>query len=81
MSIALCCPLDPGVLYDYFENNTLKVVATKAQTFDVPNYAEMMDYLVRWAAPEIHGGIQVGESLSTIEEDNKDESLDHPPSR
>lgn len=79
-SIALCNPLGLRVLYGYFENNTLKVVATKAHNFDVPNYAEVMDYLVRWAAPEIHGDTRIGESLSIIE-DNEDESLDHPPSR
>ena len=50
-------------------------MATKAHNFDVPNYAEMMDCLVRWGTPKIRGNTQMDESLSTIEEDNEDESL------
>lgn len=63
------------MLYGYFESNILKVVATKAHNFDVPNYAEMMDCLVWWGTPKIRGNTQMDESLSTIEEDNEDESL------
>lgn len=53
-------PAKARVLYGYFENNTLKVVATKAHNFDVPNYREMMYSLVRWASPSIHGNTKTG---------------------
>lgn len=67
-------PAKARVLYGYFENNTLKIVATKAHNFDVPNYSEMMNSLVRWASPSIHGNTETGESLAAIEEYGEDGS-------
>lgn len=67
-------PAKARVLYGYFENNTLKVVATKAHNFDAPNCREMMYSLVRWASPSIHGNTETGESLVAIEEYSEDGS-------
>lgn len=69
-------PARARVLYGYFENNTLKVLTTKAHDFNVSNYAEMMDYLVRWDSPSIHGNTEMGESLALIEEDDESESIE-----
>ena len=65
-------PAKAQVLYGYFEDNALKVVATKAHNFDVPNYSEIMDSLTRWASPSIHANTEINESLAVIEEYGED---------
>ena len=44
----LYCFMQPArarVLYGYFDDGKLKVLATKTQDFNVPNYVEMMSSL------------------------------------
>lgn len=38
-------PARAQILYEYFENDTLRIHATNTQDFNVPNYAEMMNSL------------------------------------
>lgn len=46
--ISFLRPACARVLYAYFDGTVLEVQATKLQDFDVPNYTEMMDALLRW---------------------------------
>lgn len=66
-------PARARVLYGYFENKTLKIATTKSHGFTVPNYAEMIDYLARWASPKLQGNTETGEPLAAIGEDGEEE--------
>ncbi|PYI02970.1 hypothetical protein BO78DRAFT_422005 [Aspergillus sclerotiicarbonarius CBS 121057] len=60
-------PARVRVLYGYFEG-TLKVQATKLQDFNVPNYIQMMESLLRWGSPTIYGDTRMAAPLPPISE-------------
>ena len=66
-------PARARVLYGYFEKKTLKIATTKSHDFNVPNYAETMDSLARWASPKLQGNTETGETLAAIGEDDEEE--------
>lgn len=67
-------PAKARVLYGYFENNTMRVVTTKAHNFDVPTHCEMMNSLAQWAFPCLHYYTETVGSLTAIEECSQDGS-------
>ncbi|PYH89403.1 hypothetical protein BO71DRAFT_403087 [Aspergillus ellipticus CBS 707.79] len=62
-------PARVRVLYGYFDE-TLKIQATVPQDFNVPEYPVMMNYLVRWAHPDIAGDTRTP-CLPPISEDDE----------
>jgi hypothetical protein len=67
-------PARARVLYGYLGNNKLMVQTTKSYDFNVPNYTEMMDALIRWGFPITNGDTRAvaRPPLSSISE-NQDE--------
>jgi hypothetical protein len=63
-------PARARVLYGYLDNEKLKVQATKSYDFNVTNYAERMDSLIRWGFPIINGDTRAAARppLSSISE-------------
>lgn len=58
------------MFYGYFDNDTLKIAATKLQDFDdAANYVANMDSLLRWAFPVTQGGTKVPVPLPSISEE------------
>lgn len=58
----------------FFEENKLKIVTTKAQDFDdAPNYDEMMNSLLQWSFPTLHGNTEAKVPLAPITEEEENE--------
>ncbi|PWY83549.1 hypothetical protein BO70DRAFT_28252 [Aspergillus heteromorphus CBS 117.55] len=70
--ISFIRPARVRVLHAYFDN-TLKVQATEPFDFDAPNYPDLMESLVRWAYPTVHGDTRLSGSLPSISEDDEDD--------
>ena len=66
-------PARARVLYGYFEDYKLKIVTTKAQDFDAPNYDELMNSLLKWSFPTLNGNTEVKIPLPTITEDEENQ--------
>ncbi|KAJ5105013.1 hypothetical protein NUU61_002360 [Penicillium alfredii] len=66
------------VLYGWFLDGRLHVAFTKAENFEVPEYPQMMDALLRWAWPKVVENTTRDTNLPTISErlDEDDESTE-----
>ncbi|OJJ35044.1 hypothetical protein ASPWEDRAFT_40175 [Aspergillus wentii DTO 134E9] len=76
-TLVLCFmkPARVRVLYGYFEYGILKVQFSKCQDFNVPNYVERMDCLLRWIFPTTNGDTRLV-GLQAISEDEEDEEAE-----
>jgi hypothetical protein len=65
-------PAKARVLQAYFDG-TLKIQFTKLIDFNTPNYADLMNSLLRWGYASAHGNTTLEASLSAIPEDVEDD--------
>lgn len=65
-------PTQAWIIQGYFDG-TLKIQFTKLINFNVPNYTNLMNSLLRWGYAAVHGNTTLGTSLSTISEGTEDD--------
>jgi hypothetical protein len=70
--ISFMMPARAQVLQGYF-NGTLKIQFTKFINFNIPNYTELVNSLLRWGYATAHGNTTLETSLSEISEKAEDD--------